>query len=455
MKAADDLLSVADSVVAQARRMGVASAEAFVLRSVSGGVRIEKNEVGGIETETSFGIGIRVLKEQRVGFAYVTKSEQAKDGIRDALEASKLSIRLPSFAFPSPAKVPRIAGLYDPKIEGMEAASAIAYARDLARGAKSIHAKLNVTEAGFSYGASTCAIANTEGVGLQQRETSVSASCFVVQSEQGVSTGFASASATRDRLKPLALGQEAARLAMQGRKPVKLERPQAWPLVIRPDPCADLFGTITVPSVYGKPAHRDESYYSGKVGKRVADAKFSLIDDPTTPEGLGSSPFDDEGVVSRPVSPILNGILKGFLFDAQGGAEYGEPTTASGVRLHAFDGRSHKSPPVTSGRNLIVRSTSRPTEKLIASIDDGLLVHDMLGVHTANTVSGDVSVTSSLLFRIRKGAVEGPVAPVSIGGNFHRILEKGILLGDDVKQVADEGAISVPSVRFDGFTVTP
>jgi PmbA protein len=455
MKGDHDLLGLAESIIAKAPRLGADAAEAFVLRSASGSVRIEKNEVGGVETDTSFGIGLRVVKDHRVGFAYVTRPEQAAQGIKDALEASKLSIVLKTFHFPSQQKLPKVAGLHDPKIEGMEAPTAIAASRELARSARAVHRKLNVTEAGYGYGSDHAAIANTEGLAAEHRETGVSASCFVVQSEQGVSTGFASRHSTRLDLDPSELGKEAADLALRARRPTKLEKPASLPILLRPDPSADLFGTITVPSLFGKAAHRDESYYSGKLGRRIAHDKFSLVDDPTRPGGLGSAPFDDEGAASRPFAPIRRGVLKGFLFDLASAAEYDRKTTSSAVRIHPFDGRSHKSPPATSGRNLVVEAPRRATPKLIAQIDEGLLVHDMMGVHTANTVSGDFSVTSSTLFRIRKGAVEGPVAPVSIGGNFHRALRKGLWIGDDPKQVADEGSILVPTCRFDGFTVTP
>jgi PmbA protein len=200
---------------------------------------------------------------------------------------------------------------------------------------------------------------------------------------------------------------------------------------------------------------RGESVYSKRLGKKVAHSKFSLVDDPTMDGGLGSSPFDDEGEPSRAFRPIKNGVLASYLFDRGGASEFGKKPTGSAMRMHPFDGRSYKSPPGISARNVRVEAPSIRTKKLLAGIDDGLLLHDMMGVHTANTVSGDFSVTSTVLFRIRKGALEGPVAPVSIAGNLHAALKAGITLGDDIKQTSGEAAISIPSVRFDGFSVTP
>ena len=451
----DELLGTAEKIVAYATRHGADVAEAFVERSKSGTVRIEKNHVGGIEADTTYGIGLRVVKNKRVGFSHLTSEDDVATALKDALGNSKLAKRLPSFALPSSNRIPRIAGIFDSKIAALSGPDIIELSMELVRGAHDVRPALNVTEAGVSFGHMENAIANSEGLAVASTETSIGASCFVVQSEVGVSTGSANGESTRFKLDTKKLGAEAAQLALDARNPTKLEGAGRRTMVLKPDPAADLIGTLTVPSLYGKSAMRGESYYSNKVGKKVAHPKVSLIDDPTVANGLGSSPFDDEGEISRPFFAIKNGVLKTFLFDRSAAAEFRKKPTSSALRVHPFDGRSYKSPPGISARNVRLNAPSRPTEKLIAGIDDGLLVHDMMGVHTANTVSGDFSVTSTVLFRIRKGSVEGPVAPVSVAGNLHQALREGLLLGSDLKQTSGEAVIEMPSTRIDAFTVTP
>ncbi|MBI2078615.1 MAG: TldD/PmbA family protein [Euryarchaeota archaeon] len=451
----DGILDVAEEAVRRAKAAGAPSCEAFVLRDASGGVRVERNDLGGVETETSFGIGLRVLHGGRLGFAYVTGLDGVKDGVRSALGSARISKKTPGFAFAGPGKVPRIAGLFDQRLAALEAPEAIDFALDLVRSARDVNAKLNVTEAGVSFGVSESAVANSEGVALEHRETMFHASCFVVQDEAGVSTGFASADSNRRDLDPLRLGKKAARLALDARNPKPLAKGGRLPIVLRPEPASDLVDTVTLAALHGKDARRGESFYSGKKGKAVAHPKVSVIDDPTLPRGLGSAPFDDEGEPSRHFVPIAKGVLKGYVFDRSTASEFKERTTASAIRMSGLDGRSYKAPPTASSRNVRIEAPSRTTERLIAGVDDGLLVHDLMGVHTANVVSGDFSVTSSLLFRIRKGAVEGPVAPLSVAGNFHRVLRAGITLGDDVKAMAGETAIAMPSLRTDELTVTP
>lgn len=449
------LLGSAEKVVAYAIRHGADAAEAFVERSQSGAVRIEKNHVGGIEADTTYGIGLRIIKDKRIGFAHLTRAEDIATALKDALSNAKLAKRLPTFDLPSPKKFPGVRGIFDQRIAALAGPDLVDLAIGLVRGAKGIRAKLDVTEAGVSFGHMENAIANSEGLGCASRETSLAASCFVVQSDEGVSTGFANLERTRFLLDTESLGGEAAQLALDARKPKKLDTAGRRTLVLKPDPAADLIGTLTIPSLYGKSALRGESVYSKKLGKKVAHSKISLIDDPTVENGLGSSPFDDEGEPSRPLMPIKNGVLTTYLFDRSSAAEFKSEPTASALRIHPFDGRSYKSPPSTNARNVRLEAPSMATEKLIREVDEGLLVHDLMGVHTANTVSGDFSVTSTVLFRIRKGSVEGPVAPVSVAGNLHQALREGLVLGDDLKQTSGEAVLEVPSTRFESFTVTP
>lgn len=451
----NDLLRTAEKVVAYAVRHGADAAEAFVERSETGGVHVEKNLVRGVEAESTQGIGLRIVRGGRVGFAHFARPAEVAEALRDAEGTARLGKRLPRFSFPPPRPVPRVSGVFDARIAQLEAAGLLSHARDLVRGAREARRDVDVTEAGASFGHLQMAIANSEGLRRAGEETSVSASCFVVQSKEGVSTGFATQESTRLDLDPLALGEEAGRLALAARNPAKVEAGGRRTLILRPDPAADLLSTVTLEALVGRSARRGESYYSGKIGRRVAHPKVSVVDDPTLARGLGSSPFDDEGVPSHRYAPISRGVLKGYFFDRAAAAEFRSRETGSALRVHPFDGRSYKSPPGAGARNVRLEAPGTRTEKLVAGVDDGLLVHDMMGVHTANLASGDFSVTSTVLFRIRKGAVEGPVAPVAVAGNVHQALRDGLLLGDDWKKTSAEGAVEIPSVRFDSFTVTP
>lgn len=450
-----DLVALAERAVAAARKAGADGAEAFVQRESGGHVTLERNDLSGAEWGEQFGIGLRVFRENRIGFAYVTRPDRIADGLSQAFQAGRLGKRLPRFRFPGPAKAPTVPGLWDKRVLDVEGKELVEWGGQLVDAVRGIRKDLTLAGGGASVGWTETAVANSEGLSAASRGTGASAHVYVVQSKNGVSTGFASRESTRRDLDLEGLGSQAGRLAVASQRPQKLARGVRWPCVVRPEPASDLFSTITLSSLEAKPAHRDESYYSGKVGRAVAHAKLSLVDDARLEGGLGSGPVDDEGVPSRAVRPIARGVLKTFLYDAATAHEYEGRLTASAVRSHAFDGRSYKSPPGAAARQVRIEGPRRPTEKLIAGLDDGLVLHDLMGVHTANTVSGDFSVTSSLLFRVRKGDVAGPVAPVGVAGNLHEAWRRGFTLGDDVKRMSGDGGFDLPSVLFEGFAFTP
>jgi PmbA protein len=451
----DDLLAVAERAVERARgRLGVEGVEAYATCDRELGGHIEKNSVSMVQAGESSGLALRVLSKGRLGFSYVTDPEDVVFGIDAAVEAAKMSKKLP-FDFARPKKAPTVAGIFDKRIDALQTDALITRAAELIAGVHGIRKDLNAAGGGVSAGVSRCAISNSEGLGVAMQETGFTAACYVVQDRDGVSTGSASRSSTRLDVKAPAVGKEAASLAVAAANPKPLTGSRVMPVLVKPDAAADLVSTITLGSLSGRTAHRQESYYSGKLGDVVASSKFSLVEDPTVPKGLGSSPFDDEGVPSRPVRLISRGVLKSFLYDLSTAAEYEKASTSSAVRSGGLDGRSFKAPPQISSRQVRLEAPSRATERIIGSIDDGILVHDMMGVHTANVVSGDFGVTASVLFRIRKGQVEEALSPCSVSGNLHKSLGRGILMGDDVEPVDAGAGFMLPSLLFSDFTVTP
>lgn len=449
------LVRACERAVRLAQRAGAESAEAFALRDQGGSAELEKGDVSAAEWSERLGFGVRVLKSRRVGFAYASVEERLPEAVEAALRVSRLGKPLPKFRFPAPRRPPRVAGLYDPRLASLGGEDLLEYAGRLLDAVVGVRKDLLVAGGSVHLGLSESAVVNSEGLERTSRGTGLGGSLYVVQRRDGVSTGFASAESTRADVRWEKVGTEAGELAVRSAKPTPLEQGRTLPCVLRPEPAADLLGTVTIPSLYGKPARRGESYYSGKIGKKVMHAKVSLVDDATVPRGLGSAPFDDEGVPASPRKIVASGVLKSYLFDHYDAAEHGDRPTGNAVRVHPFDGRSYKSPPTTSALQVQVVAPKTTTEKLIASVDEGLLLHDMMGVHTANSVSGDFSVTSSILFRIRKGAVEGPVAPLSVAGNVHKTLAKGLRLGDDPKPIGGSPAWNLPAVLFDGFAATP
>jgi PmbA protein len=245
-----------------------------------------------------------------------------------------------------------------------------------------------------------------------------------------------------------AIGKRAAQLAVESRNPKAAETGRRT-VLFAPDAIAALLGGVTVPALYGEEAGRGQSVYAKKLGQEVASPLLTISDDGLLPYGLGTSSSDDEGVPSRKTVLMSKGVLKAFLYDLRSAAEFGGRTTGSAGR------GSYRAPPETTARNIIVEGILRGREQLISEIKEGLLVHEVLGAHTASSVSGDFSVTAPLLFQIRNGELGRPLRPVMLSGNLPVLLRGLTGLGKDTKHIPGYGgAIVTGSIRAEDVMVT-
>jgi PmbA protein len=165
----------------------------------------------------------------------------------------------------------------------------------------------------------------------------------------------------------------------------------------------------------GRNVYTGISPMANKVGEKLFDNKLTLIDDPLIDGKYGSAPFDDEGVAHKHTVLIENGVVKGYYFDLKTAAQMGVESTGNGSR-------SLFNPPHPNPSNMIIKAGDTPLAEMIAGIDEGLLVNDVLGLGQGNIISGAFSNPLGLAFKIEKGEVVGRVKDVSIAGNVYELL---------------------------------
>jgi PmbA protein len=297
------------------------------------------------------------------------------------------------------------------------------------------------------------AIANSEGVSVADHGTSITAFAYVVLRDATVSTGFEFLSSRSRDIDAYRIGEEAGRMARdaQGAKP--MERGGEMTVVFRPTALADLLENTLLPSVIGDAAQRGESAFSGREGQLVASTDLTAVDDPTVAGGLGSGRADDEGVPSRRNVLIDDGVLQGFLYDTYTGNHYGVETTGNASR---GGGAGWKSQPEASTTNVALYIPSMgELEDLVAEVDRGLLVHDLMGCHTANRSTLDFSLNSTMPYEIANGELVGVRTPVMLGGNLGHVLERLVGSGGKSRQCPGGSNVIIPWMAAEGVTVTP
>lgn len=434
-EATDRLLGIGERIVETALARGADAAEVFLLSSIGSSYSIEKNAIGFTSTGGESGIGLRVIKDRRVGFSYLTEPAKRGDAVASALDVAARADP-GDFAFAAPAKHPSVDGLFDDAVNQLDTEEGLEAVKALIAGAREVHPGVTVSGGSFGFGAGVDAVVNSEGLAVAERTTDLGLGAYVVLKDgDEVTTGWkahetnAVDALARD---PAAVGREAATQAKDtlGAEPFGDGRDTT--VVFHPHAAAALFEFITIPALYGDKAARGESIYADKLGESVVDPRLVVTEDPTMAGGLGSSASDAEGMPSRRVPLLEGGRVGSFLYDLGSAYEHGDgvsSATASAVRSGRLsDATTYKDPPAVSARQAVVTSTAAmDLDLLIGEVDSGILVHDLLGAHTANPTSGDFSVSSTVLFRIEDGALAGAHKPVMLAGNVPTLLEKGFV----------------------------
>jgi Predicted Zn-dependent proteases and their inactivated homologs len=201
-----------------------------------------------------------------------------------------------------------------------------------------------------------------------------------------------------------------------------------------------LWGTVCA-ALNGKQVLEGASPWSDRLGQQVTSPLVTLSQEPDT--GPYSCPFDDEGTPTRSIVFIKNGVLQLFYTDAVTGRALGSGTTGNGFRpgLGSY--------PTPSLFNVLIKPGVRSLKDLIAQLDNGIVVDQMLGGSAG--ISGDFSINVDLGYRVKKGKIVGRIKDTMVAGNVYNVLKQLVELGGDAEW---NGSCHTPSVIVEGLSVT-
>ncbi len=209
----------------------------------------------------------------------------------------------------------------------------------------------------------------------------------------------------------------------------------------------------------GKTVLQGSSPLAGKVGETMFDARLSIFDDPLTPGRPSSRPIDDECVPSRATGLVEHGVVGQFVYDLETAARAKTQSTGNGRR--GVFGK-----PQIRYTNVLFRGGDGPAGVdvgaqhaaplqmlgggLVADIDDGLIVDDLIGVGQGNVISGAFSHPVGLAYRVQRGQVTGRVKDAAVAGNAYDLLKRIGGFGNDGRWL---GARWSPSLLLEGVSV--
>ncbi len=409
-------------------------------------VEARKGDVEGLTFAESRGVGIRVIADGRLGYAYAAdpSSDEVRVAVAQARENAALATPDAFNVLPEPEPVEPLEGLFHDSQAAMSTADKVPIALDLERVATSTDPRVRKTEAvSFGDAVGRVAIASTTGIRAEQASTG----CWVVVvalAEDGddTQTGFSFKIGRRaEDLDPGAVALEAVERAVRmlgATKPTTARVP-----VLLDQHAGSSFIGVLSGALSAEAAQKQRSLFASLVGQAVGSEVLTLVDDGRLLDGPGASPFDGEGVPTRRTELLTGGVLNGFLHNAYT-ARRGETASTGNAT------RGYRSTPGVGTTNLFVQPGEPSFEELLREADGGVLIQDVTGVHSgANAISGEFSVGATGL-RISGGSLGEPVREMTIASTIPDMLRSVAAVGSDLRWFSSVG---VPSILIGEMTL--
>lgn len=432
--------------VRQLEHLGLDKFELYFLRKTATKIDSKNQQVDSLSRSEDIGLSIRLIKDKRLGFSFTTSME--KDAISRAIQsAAEIASFMPAdehvdlFSFGS-AVYPEV-DLLDSR--GLQAPleHKIALAKELeAQCRKADRRVTGVRSASVTEIASEVHMVDSSGEHVNHSSSLYTASITCKAEDQGDSQ-MGSDFAFSNYLDNLDITQVAARAAHSATELLGAKNPPTLrcPAVLRNDVVADLIGFLSS-SFSAEEIDKGRSMLAGKKGERLFSEHITLYDDGLLPGGLATSPFDAEGIPSSKTTLVDGGFISNFLYDLYYARKFGEESTGN-------SSRGIKSPPSIDTSNLYLQKGRKSFDQLLDGISEGILITDLMGLHTANAVTGDFSLGASGIL-IEKGKLTRPVRGFAVAGNILDLLRKTTDVGSDLRFF---GSVGAPSIRVRELSV--
>ena len=439
-----DLLNLLEDCIRRARAAGADAADALAYdsQSLAIGRRLDKPE--RLERSESRDLGLRVLIGKRQ--AIVSSSERTPEALAGLAERAVAMARAvpedPYCGLADPGQVAHqwpdldLADSFEPTVDYL-----IEQARAVEAAAMDVSGVTNSEGAEAGWSRSDIALVASNGFAGAYAMTHSSLSVAVLAGE---GTGmerdydFTSAAYAKDLRSAVDVGLTAGQRAVNRLNPAKGTTGNL-PVVFDSRVAGGFIGALSG-AISGPSIARGTSFLKDKMGAALFAPNINIIDDPYITRGHRSRPFDGEGIAPQRRAIIENGRLTTWLLDLRSARQLGLQTTG-----HARRGSG--GPPSPAPANLALMPGAQSPADLIAEIEKGLFVTEMMGMGT-NGVTGDYS-RGAAGFWIENGELTYPVSEMTVAGN----LKDMFLRLTPASDLERRYGVDSPTVRIDGMTI--
>lgn len=417
-----------DELIREGQR-SVDEVEVFYVSGTSVSADLKKKKVNLATTSWDCGLGIRTINKGRIGSSSTNDPGTWRDCLAAAIASGNLASPQTWKGLPEPVALPATPLSFDSRLE-CDPGTARDLLGQMLEGAGE-HPAAAVTAGSASLSVSSVTLANSRGIRYEDRHSGVSLSLEAIS---GQSTGYEfDHSCSLTDVNPCNVGEKAAFFACKSADGKDIATGD-YPVILSPLAYAELLGNVFIPALNGRSVHSGRSRLAPLLGQTIADTRIEMYDDPLRPLANGSVRWDAEGTPTRRIDFVREGVLRTFAYDLKTAYRYGKQTTGSAVR-GGFGGL-----PTIGHHNFIVDGKR---ENLYD--ERAVYVHNVVGAHTANPMSGDFSVEISNAFWMEEGEFEEPLRSAMLSGNVFDLHREIAGISMESRAI---GSLILPSIKI-------
>lgn len=447
---------VIDQAISILRRKPIDGYEIYLNQSSHFYVESRDGRVDTFQVSQSWGMAFRILNRQRFGFSYTTRSQKSEPAkldagkglekiIEEAIASAEATSSDLSYDFaPVLRESAPLLPIFDGALEETPEKVKIERARRLEEAARSVDPSRirKVRKASYQESLSRKTLVNSNGLQFSYASTLGSVSVTAVAEAAGESEmgwDFDVSHFPRD-LDVEKVGQAAGRKALESLGGKRIPS-GVYPVLIRNTVAAEFLSLLAY-SFLADQVKKGKSPLRERKGERCFSGLLTILDDGLHPKGISSTPIDGEGTPCQRTFLVARGVLSDYLYDRYW-ANRENISCSSCVRSTGNSHRSNiKSPPGIGISNFFVEPGKTTFSDLARSLHEGVVLEEVMGLHTVDPISGDFSLGCSGDW-IERGQKVHPVKSIAVAGNLFQLFHDVIGVGEDFRFMGGVGSPSL------------
>lgn len=421
---------IIEQVVNLAQKKGV-KAEVFYAASQDTPIEFANNRLKSLETKASEGIALRIIADNKLGFASSTDLTRLEDLVDAAIATASIGDPV-EFDFTENVDYQELPESYQPPTTE----KLVEIGEDLISQVHQYNPDILV-DVSFHSRSGIEKLATTTNVYTEQHGQSLSAVIYgnLVRGEDFLQ---AYAYEVQSDRQPdyKAILQKLIKKYQQAEVSASIKS-GSFPVLFTPSAFSSTIGRMFDTIFSGQSIVQKASPLTDKLGQKIFDQRLNVFEDPNL--GVSACKYDDEGVPTSKKHLIEQGVVKQFYWDRRWAARQGIESSGNGFRR----GISRPGPSLA---NVCVAPGQTKVEELIAGMDEGIIVDQVLGAGQSNVLAGEFSVNIDLGYKVEQGKIVGRVKDTMVAGNIFEAFKHLVDLSDQPEWV-DSGSY-VPHVLF-------